>query len=323
MDKENLNVLKHHPLPWVSLAYYKFFIKSQDPLRLNLLQKKAAEHPLVKDIIKECLKWPGYSLKRHNDAKHIIQKIGVLADMGLDRGIKEIDIICRKLMERSGDSGAFLSEILIPQIFGGNNKAEWNWIICDFPLITEALISFGFKEDPRVLKAVQFLKSLVEEKGWLCKSSYGEKFKGPGKKSDPCPIANLFALRVLGLCQEELGSLAAQKGIEMLLDNWENRRKKRYFLFGMGQRFKKLKYPFVWFDILNFLDTLSLFPSVYKDKRYLEICKLVFSKGDDHGWYTPESVWMAYKEFDFGQKKEPSPLMTLAVLRIKRRMGLL
>lgn len=72
-----------------------------------------------------------------------------------DKNTKEIEIISNKLMENTSENGAFLSEIFIPSAFGGNNKAEWNWIICDFPLITEALIRFGYANENRVLKSVE------------------------------------------------------------------------------------------------------------------------------------------------------------------------
>ena len=98
---------------------------------------------------------------------------------------------------------------------------------------------------------------------------------------------------------------------------------KKYFLFAMGTKFMKLKYPFVWYDILHVVDTLSRFNWVHGDRRFQEMCEIIFSKADHNGWYTPESVWMAYKGFDFTQKKQPSSMLTLAIMRIKKRLGLL
>ncbi len=321
-NEKTLKKLENHEHPWVALAYSTFFTGSQNKSERERLVEKTINNPLIKNIIDECMNWPGYTLKRHNDAKHIIQKIGFLADIGLDNKTKEIEIISNKLMENTSENGAFLSEILIPYAFGGNNKAEWNWIICDFPLITEALIRFGLAEDKRVLKSVELIENLASVGGWKC-SSYYEKFKGPGKKTDPCPIANLFALKVLGLYKNKLNSKAAESGINMMLDFWKKRKSTKYFLFGMGTKFKKLKYPFVWFDILHVTETLSLFPSIYKDKRFLEFCEIIFSKVNEEGWYKPESIWMAYKGFDFGQKKFSSAMISLAVQRIKKRVGLI
>ena len=49
-------------------------------------------HPKVMSLIDEANKWPGYALKRHNDAKHPLYKLGTLADFGLnvdDPGIND------------------------------------------------------------------------------------------------------------------------------------------------------------------------------------------------------------------------------------------
>jgi len=47
----------------------------------------------------------------------------------------------------------------------------------------------------------------------------------------------------------------------------------------------------------------------------------VRAKADDLGRFTPESVWKAWGEWDFGQKKTPSAWLTLITLRILKRMN--
>ena len=46
---------------------------------------------------------------------------------------------------------------------------------------------------------------------------------------------------------------------------------------------------------------------------------VLLAKAGADGRYTPESVWTAWKDWEFGQKKEPSPWLTLLVDRIERR----
>jgi hypothetical protein len=36
----------------------------------------------------------------------------------------------------------------------------------------------------------------------------------------------------------------------------------------------------------------------------------------------PESVWQAWQDWEFGQKREPSRWVTFLVLRINKRLGL-
>ena len=67
--------------------------------------------------------------------------------------------------------------------------------------------------------------------------------------------------------------------------------------------------------MLHVLDVLTQFPWLRPDPRLRELAALVRRKADAQGCYTPESVWKAWSEWDFGQKKAPSPWITLLVLR--------
>ncbi len=87
-------------------------------------------------------------------------------------------------------------------------------------------------------------------------------------------------------------------------------------MFYMGTDFRKLKVPFVWYDLIHVLDVLSRFPWVLKDTRFLNMLETLESKADSHSRFTLESVWTAWKEWEFGQKKEPSRWLTFTAWRI-------
>ena len=90
-------------------------------------------------------------------------------------------------------------------------------------------------------------------------------------------------------------------------------------MFGIGTDFIKLKYPFVFYDILHVVEVLSHYHWVWQDNRFLEMLNLIESKRNFDGLFTPESVWMAFKGFDFAQKKQPSPMLTYLIERIIQR----
>jgi hypothetical protein len=46
---------------------------------------------------------------------------------------------------------------------------------------------------------------------------------------------------------------------------------------------------------------------------------IVKAKADDQSRFAPESIWQAWHEWDFGQKREPSAWLTLIMLRILQR----
>lgn len=106
----------------------------------------------------------------------------------------------------------------------------------------------------------------------------------------------------------------------MLLWHWEHQKGRTLYLFGIGTNYRKLKYPFVWYDILHVADVLSQIDVMRNDERFKEIVDCIVSKQDVQGRVKPESVWMAYREWDFGQKKTFSRWMTFLVARILKRV---
>lgn len=91
--------------------------------------------------------------------------------------------------------------------------------------------------------------------------------------------------------------------------------------FYMGTDFRKLRAPFVWYDILHVVEELSQFQWLHSDPHLLGMIELVKNKVDNHGRFTPESVYRAWKVWDFGQKREPSRWLTLLVRRVIMRVG--
>ena len=88
------------------------------------------------------------------------------------------------------------------------------------------------------------------------------------------------------------------------------------YMFYMGTDFRKIKAPLVWYDILHVLDVLSQFEWLRDDPRLQQMIEVVASKSDSEGRYTPESEWRAWRDWEFGQKKQPSRWVTFLIKRI-------
>jgi hypothetical protein len=65
---------------------------------------------------------------------------------------------------------------------------------------------------------------------------------------------------------------------------------------------------------------LTQFPWLRKDSRLLEMVSLLRNKADQEGRFKIESVWTAWKDWEFGQKNAPSRWLTLTAWRILQRM---
>lgn len=304
--------------PWVRYQT-KLELLNEPKKSLKSLKSEIITHPQIQQIIKELTNWPGKVLNSHRSAAQSFHKLSFLADLGLTKEDKEIDIISKKVMKHISKEGLFELSTNIPKHFGGSGKDEWAWALCDAPLILYSLLKFGYK-DEKVLKGVKYILTLIRDNGWPCKvSDELGKFRGPGKKDDPCPFATLACLKMLTQVEDSKNSKQAKIGVECLLNLWQNSKKLHPYIFYMGNDFRKLKAPLFWYDILNVADVLSQFEFARKDKRFLDMIKVIKSKADKDGKYTAESVYREFKDYEFGQKKTPSRWVTLVVDRILKR----
>ncbi|MDZ7264995.1 MAG: hypothetical protein ONB16_10450 [candidate division KSB1 bacterium] len=278
-------------------------------------------HPLVRNLVSELSQWPGAVLRSHKDANHPLHKLTFLADLGIPADDPGLQSTLEKIIAHQATEGPFQVLINIPAHFGGTGKDEWNWMLCDAPLLVYALAKLGFVDDPRLMQAVGYLLERVRDNGWPCASAPAlGKFRGPGRKDDPCPYANLAMLKALSVTEKWRAHPAVPLGAEALLNLWVQRATKKPYLFGMGTDFLKLKAPLIWYDLLHVLDVLTCFPGLKTDPRLLEMVDILKSKARSDGRFMAESIWLAWKEWDFGQKREPSPWLTLVAHRILKRL---
>jgi hypothetical protein len=105
----------------------------------------------------------------------------------------------------------------------------------------------------------------------------------------------------------------------MLLWHWEHQAGRKLYLFGIGTDFRRLKYPFVWYDISHIVDVLSRFPLVHADPRFRAMLAAVTVQADETGRYTASSMYRAWQGWSFADKKRPSPWLTFLVWRILKR----
>jgi hypothetical protein len=226
------------------------------------------------------------------------------------------------VLSHQSPEGAFQTVENIPRHFGGTGEDAWTWVLCDAPLLLSSLLALGLEDDDRVQAAIDHLLGAVDENGWRCVAAPElGRFRGPGRKDDPCPIANVYALKALAQVPGLVEGSAARRGCEALLSHWEHRTERKIYMFGIGTTYRRLKYPLVWYDVLHVVDVLSRFPYLHADPRFVEMLSTITQQGDDQGRYTAGSMYKAWKGWGFADKKIPSPWITALVLRIVRRIS--
>ena len=308
--------------PWVSYrARLDLLGQPKDESCVIEDRQAMLAHPRVQGLLAELAEWPGSILKNHKDASHLLHKLTFVADLGLRAGDPSVDQVIERILDQQAAEGPFQVLVNINPRYGGTGKDQWAWMLCDAPLVLYAMLKFGLANDQRVQSAVHHLVGLIRENGWPCAVSPTlRRFRGPGRKADPCPYANLVMLKTLSQIPDLRDGEAARIGAETLLGLWEQRKERRPYLFAMGTHFTRLKAPLIWYDILHVVDVLTRFSWLRQDARLEEMVSTLRSKMDEQGRFTAESIWRAWKEWDFGQKRSPSFWLTLLAHRILRRL---
>jgi hypothetical protein len=284
-------------------------------------KKRMVEDPKIQQILQELQSWPGIVLSSHKSASQSFHKLSFIADLGFTKDDPHINEIAQKIFEHQSEEGPFQLSANYPKHFGGTGEDTWAWALCDAPVTVYSLAKLGYVKDERVNQAAKYLASLSYLNGWHCTVSKElGKFRGPGKKEEPCPYATLVMLKLLSQFDEWKSGKEVHDGAECLLNLWQNSLTMHPYIFYMGTDFRKLKAPFVWYDILHVLDVLSRFSWMKDDARLQNMADLVRSRADAEGKFTPQSEWQVWRGWDFGQKKQPSRWLTFLALRAFKRL---
>lgn len=265
----------------------------------------------IQGHLKSLAGWRDEVLARHDKADLWIHRLAMLADLGVTRDTGGAALLVDDLMSNLRDDGSFPISIMIPKAFGGSGEANQDWIICDFPVILYALAKMTGC-DTALNPAWEKLQALAGENYYPCCGSI-PKFKGPGPRGGMCPYANLPAARALAANPALRDSAAAKTAAGAVLGHWNERKAKKYFLFGMGTDFRKLKFPMVWYNLLHVVSALRRIDGAAEDPRFKEMVSLLGDKLDADGRATAESIYMAYKHEEWSSKKAPSRLLTVLV----------
>ncbi len=277
--------------------------------------------PKLQDLLADLSTWPGVVIASHKSANQPFHKLNFIADLGFRANDPPVAEIIPRILQHQSGEGPFQLPMNIPTHYGGSGDDQWAWALCDAPLLVYALIKFGLEDTPEIQAALQHLLNLVRDNGWPCAVSKTlGSFHGPGRKDDPCPFANLAMLKALSQSHVWRDSQATRIGAETLLSLWSESAVRHPYMFFMGTDFRKLKAPLVWYDLLHVLDVLSCFPWLAQDTRLRDMLDLLQSKADAQGRFTVESVWTAWKAWEFGQKRVPSKWLTLLAWRVIQRI---
>lgn len=305
---------------------YQTLIDSSDDwlkyaIRINLnhepkdtlieLKDSALSDIRIKKYLSDVANFHNSIVTNHKNPDLPIYELLFLLDLGFDLEVPQIKQAIDEILKHRDNKGLFQSITNIPKHFGGTGTDMFCWSLCDAPLLLLALIKAGVDYQEYIKPGVDYLVSLNRDNGFPCAVSPElNNFRGPGSKNDCCPYATLIMADLLSYITEYKESEIAANSVKSLLSLWENSYDMHPYMFYMGTDFRKLKAPSNWYNILSVAKVLSKYKFAHKDPRFLEMISIIRSKQDKDGFFTPESIYLKLKDWDFGQKKLPSPYLT-------------
>ena len=304
--------------PWVQYRTRRDLLdQPEDLVQVQAARAAMLADPRIVALAASLQDWPGPPLNNHKKAGHHLHRLAFLAEIGLRVGDIGMGAVVERILAHQAEEGAFLVRFAFKRGKVDTGGPVLGWMLCDAPLVLWALCKLGAGDDPRVARAAAHLVAQLRDNGWPCATGNVGGFRGPGRKADPCPYATLLALKALTAYEGELEgkAQALQTGIETLLGLWAARSERRPYLFAMGTDFRKPKLPLVWYDILHVLDVLSEHEAARADARYAEMRAVLLEQADEAGRFTPASMYRAWKDWEFADKKRPSPAVTLIAWR--------
>jgi hypothetical protein len=262
----------------------------EDPRIIDILSRQEPEGGWVDDILYQSSQYQG----------DVISLLSVFADFGLDARDERIARACEFALSFQTEEGNFHM-----------NRVDRGTFICMAADTTRSLAALGMLEDDRIQRAYQYMVDTQRlDGGWIHSKSAQ---RGKRREHIPsCPHATLNVLWALGENPEIREGQVSRDASEVVLGHWSERT--RPYGWGIGTTWQKVKYPFKWYGLLKFATILSRFEFLGGDRRLGEVMDLLLKKRDEEGRLTSESVYKYWNNFSFGQKKQPSPWITVMAL---------
>ncbi|MFW9890974.1 MAG: hypothetical protein ACFFFO_02160 [Candidatus Thorarchaeota archaeon] len=301
---------------------------------LQQLEERRADHKDVKEAqeaimttpcIKAILKaqmdegnWGRYSDMYEPKYVATTHNLLLLAELGAKRTNK-IEAAIEHLYQFQRDSGHFLTSI--PKTDRGRASTVFDGCCLDGNILFY-LIHFGFLDDPRTEKLIDFqIEYHSEDKGgWKCRAFPIDRNK---VFPENCYMGAVKLLRGLAQIPRERRSseldIIIDQEIEIILENEIF----RYLKNQDGSRkekagWKRFGFPlFYQSDILEVLDVLTKFG--VKDSRMQEAVDYVIScQGDDDRWLL-KNTFNGKMLCEIDEKNKPSKWITLRAARVLKR----
>ncbi len=255
----------------------------------------------------------------HNKPELATNVLDLLAEFGVrEADDPRIATLLDGMLARTDADGRFMA--FATQRSG---PPVWGCVPCDTHAIADVLGRFGRAGDPGVQRALAAAESDLMQTdlglAWGCRADPATGFRGPGRKSEPCPQATQEALRAYSWLPATQRPEWLAEVAHTALEVWRQRGSRKPYMMGHGRQFKTVKWPPAWYGAYEVVDTLGRLPELWRgvpedriSMAEITACLLAYNVSAD-GTVTPQSTFKGWEWLSLGQKKQPSPIATAMV----------
>ena len=245
---------------------------------------------------------PDYYLPRASRGTFWV--LSVLGDLGLTAEEQHIRHACDFMFTHQRENGAFFRRRRLP---GRGVVWEERTEPCTQARIVRFLIQFGYAEDPRVRRAIDWLMPIQREDGmWFCRGAEGRG----------CLRATLDVLRLEALDPRT----AAQPGITQAATSICNLlMEPRMSRYHVGGTWECLKYPYFGFSVISALDALARLGYTSDEPKISAAVEYLLSRQLPNGSWPMDENWL-HSPIGFGQPGKPNKWLTLDALRVVKML---
>jgi hypothetical protein len=144
MATDNIERLLSSDEPWTRYrTLVELLDRPAEEPEVETARLEMLAHRQIQTLITAAAAWPGYALKRHDDAKHPLFAFSTLADFGLRVVDPGLATGLGQVLARQSPEGAFLTQLQPYKQFGGLEGEHWVWLTCDAPTLLYVPLAMG------------------------------------------------------------------------------------------------------------------------------------------------------------------------------------
>jgi hypothetical protein len=229
--------------------------------------------------------------------------LSVLADLGLTAEEEQIRRACDWMFTHQRGNGTFCRRRRIP---GQGMVWQADTEPCTHARIVRFLVQFGYAQDPRMRKAIEWLVPIQRDDGmWFCRGAGGRG----------CLRATLDVLRLAALDPQTAARPGITRAATAVCGLLMEPRMSRYHVGEAWGTWECLKYPYFGFSVISALDALARLGYVPEEPQIAAAAEYLLSRQLSSGAWPLDESW-PHSPIDFGQPGEPNKWLTLDALRV-------